>query len=84
LWCSALTGRVMTWRGSVQVWWELEVEDRGASAQPSQVGGCCHPMAPWRVTEDVRDKEHVSPPSDHSNDLSDFTTEAFTVITHVS
>jgi hypothetical protein len=40
-------------------------------------------MASWRVTEDVRDKEHVSPPSGHANELSDFTTEAFTALSHV-
>jgi hypothetical protein len=71
----------MTWRGSVQVWWELEVEDRGTAFS---VWRMLSPMAPWRVTEDVRDKEHVSPPSGHANDLSDFTTDAFTVSSQVS
>jgi hypothetical protein len=75
---------VMTWRGSVQVWWELEVEDRGVSARPSRLRMF---VTQWRLGVSRKmfaiRTEHASPSSEHANDMSDFTTESFTVSFHV-
>jgi len=49
----------MTWRGSGgQSWWGLAERWRTTVLRHSLLESvdCCHPMAPWRVTEDVRDK----------------------------